>query len=94
MRTIILLSTLIVSVIPAQAQKWTDLTNREQTIFYSGMMLGVGKYYCDFVKAGVGKEEDRKELLVVLLDEFKKKPVTKGHERLLDTIYEYALVCD
>ena len=94
MRTIILLSALIVSTIPVQAQKWTDLTNREKTIFFSGMIVGTSKMYCDFVKGGAGTEENRKKFLATLLAELKKEPVTKGHERLLDTIYEYALVCD
>ena len=58
------------------------------------MILGASQNYCDFIKGGAGTEENRKEFLAILLAEFKKEPVTKGHERLLETIYEYALVCD
>ena len=56
--------------------------------------MGASQNYCDFIKGGAGTEENRKEFLAILLAEFKKEPVTKGHERLLETIYEYALVCD
>ena len=94
MRIIILLSALVMSIAPAQAQSWKELTNREQTIFFSGMILGTSKNYCDFIKGGAGTEENRKEFLAVLLAEFKKVPATKGHEYFLDSIYEVALVCD
>ena len=94
MKFILLMSALIVSAIPVQAQE-LRLTPKEESIFYAGTILGAGVVFCGFVKEGKASDKERQEHITGMLDIYKNKtPATKDYGEILDRIYASAMVCD
>mgnify|MGYP001338907924 CR=1 FL=1 len=93
MKIIFLLSALLMSIAPAQAQQ-QRFTLREKSIFFAGTILGAGITYCRFQKEGKVSDKDRKEHMESMLDIYKNKtPATKDYGEIIDRVYASAIVC-
>ena len=93
MKFILLISALIVSAIPVQAQQ-QRLTTKEEAVFHAGSIFGAGMTYCEFVKAGKVSDKERQEKMSKLLNNYKTETVAKDYEDLIDTVYASAMACD
>ena len=94
MNFILLMSALIVSATPVQAQE-QRFTPKEESMFYAGTILGAGVIYCKFVKEGKASDKERQEHMESMLDIYKNKtPTTKDYGEIVDRIYASAMVCD
>ena len=93
MRLIILISALIASAIPVQAQQ-EKYTPKEESIFYAGTILGAGVIYCKMVKEGKASDKERQEYMESMLDIYKNKTAaTKDYGEIIDRVYASAIVC-
>ena len=93
MKFILLISSLIVSAIPAQAQQ-QRLTTKEEAVFHAGSIFGAGMTYCEFVKAGKVSDKERQEKMSKLLSNYKTETVAGDYGDLVDTVYASAMACD
>ena len=93
MKFILLISALIVSVIPVQAQE-QRFNAKEQSMFYAGTILGAGMIYCKFLAEDKVSDKERQEHMESMLDIYKNKtPDTKDYGEIIDRIYASAMVC-
>ena len=94
MKFILLISALIASATPVQAQE-VRFNKKEASIFYAGTILGAGVIYCRFMKEGKVSDKERQEQMESMLDVYKTKtPSTKDYMEIIDRIYASAMVCD
>ena len=92
MKFILLISALIVSVIPVQAQE-QRFNAKEQSMFYAGTILGAGMIYCKFLAEGKVSDKERQEHMESMLDIYKNKtPDTKDYGEIIDRTYASAMV--
>ena len=93
MKFILLISALIVSAIPVQAQQ-QRLSAKEEAVFHAGSIFGAGMTYCIFVKKGKVSDKERKEDMSTMLNNYKTETVAGDYGDLIDTVYTSAMVCD
>ena len=93
MKFILLISTLIVSAIPLQAQQ-QRLDAKEEAVFHAGSIFGAGTIYCEFVKQGKVSDKKRKEDMSTILNNYKTETVAGDYGDLIDTVYASAMACD
>ena len=93
MKFILLISALIVSAIPVQAQQ-QRLTAKEEAVFHAGSIFGAGMTYCIFVKEGKVSDKERQEKMSKLLNNYKTETVAGDYGDLIDTVYASAMACD
>ena len=93
MRLIVLISALIVSAIPVQAQQ-EKYTSKEQSIFYAGTIFGAGIIYCQFLADGKVSDKDRHAHMSNILNTYKTKTVAEDYRDFIDRVYDDAMVCD
>ena len=93
MKFILLISALIVSAIPVQAQE-QRFNAKEESIFHAGTIFGTGITYCQFLADGKVSDKDRQEHMSNILNNYKIETVAKDYGDLIDTVYASAMVCD
>mgnify|MGYP001165536375 CR=1 FL=1 len=93
MKFILLMSALIVSAIPVQAQQ-QRLDAKEESIFHAGSIFGAGMIYCRFVKEGKVSDKERQEQMSNILNNYKTETVAKDYGDIIDAVYASAMVCD
>ena len=93
MKFILLISALIVSAIPVQAQQ-QRLTTKEEAVFHAGSIFGAGMTYCIFVKEGKISDKERQEQMSKILNKYKTETVAGDYGDLFDAVYASAMACD
>ena len=93
MKFILLISALIVSAIPVQAQQ-QRLDAKEEAVFHAGSIFGAGMIYCKFLAEGKVSDKERQEQMSNILNNYKTETVAKNYEDLIDAVYASAMVCD
>ena len=92
MKFILLLSALVISAIPVQAQE-QRFNAKEQSMFYAGTILGAGMIYCKFLAEGKVSDKERQEHMLSILNTYKNETAAKDYGELIDRIYDDAMVC-
>ncbi len=93
MKFILLISALIVSAIPLQAQQ-QRFDAKEEAVFHAGSIFGAGMTYCKFLAEGKVTDKERQKQMSNLLNNYKTETVAKDYGDLIDTVYASAMVCD
>ena len=93
MKIIFLLSALLMSIAPVQAQQ-QRFTLREKSIFFAGTILGAGITYCRFQKEGKVSDKGRQAYMSSIFESYKTTPAAKKHGEYIDKAYEQAMACD
>ena len=92
MNFILLMSALIVSATPVQAQE-QRFTPKEESIFYAGTIFGAGVIYCKLLADGKVSDKERQEHMLSILNSYKNETAAKDYGELIDRIYDSAMVC-